>query len=65
MLKLVACWFNCLSINQETLILTKDWKQNEFDELYKPVFEAYCSTHRKKAFIIVVTNTRAFLAYSI
>ena len=61
MLKLIACWFKCLATNQETLILNRDRKQNEFDELYEPVIKAYCDTHGKNAFVVVDTNSRVYL----
>jgi hypothetical protein len=65
MMKLIACWFTCIEINKENLLLTADWNQREFDELYKPIFEAYCKKYNKKAYIVVVSDSFTYLAYSI
>jgi hypothetical protein len=65
MLNVFASWFRCIGQNRETLILTADWNQKQFDQFYKPVVESYCRTHNKKAYFVVVGDSRSYLAYSI
>ena len=65
MLDVFSSWFRCIDRNRESLILTADWNQKQFDQFYKPVVESYCMTHNKKAYFVVVGDGRSYLAYSI
>jgi hypothetical protein len=63
MLNLCAYWFECLSINRTTLILTRSWDSRKFAEYYKEIIDNYTITHRKKVFIIEVDPAGFFLRY--
>ena len=63
MLNLCAYWFECLSINRTTLILTGSWESRKFAEYYKKIIDNYSNTHRKKVFIIEVDPAGFFLRY--
>lgn len=65
MLSVFSTWFSCIKQNRETLILTADWNQKQFDLLFKPVVESYCKNHNKKAYFILVSDTSASLVFSI
>jgi len=63
MLKLVETWFTCLSTNEENLVLTIDWEQKTFNDLYKKVIDAYCRTHGKRVFVVLVSDSNIRLMY--
>jgi hypothetical protein len=56
-------WFTCMHINKETLILTPDWSQVEFESRYQNLIESYCITHSKKVFIVEVSKVGLILRY--
>jgi hypothetical protein len=60
---LAAYWFACFNINEENLILTPDWNEEEFDSNYKSIIDNYCNHHQKKVFIVEVSNGGLFLRY--
>jgi hypothetical protein len=62
-LLLAAYWFACFNINEENLILTPDWNEEEFDNNYKSIIDNYCNHHQKKVFIVEVSNGGLFLRY--
>jgi hypothetical protein len=63
MLNLCAYWFECLSINRTTLILTGSWDARKFAEYYKEIIDNYTTTHRKNVYIIEVDPAGFFLRY--
>ena len=56
-------WFSCMHINKETLILTPDWAQNEFESHYEKLVESYCRTYAKKVFIVEVSKVGLILRF--
>jgi len=62
-LLLSAYWFACLKINEENLILTPDWNDEDFERNYKPIIDNYCNFNQKKVFIVEVSNGGLFLRY--
>jgi hypothetical protein len=62
-LSLSAYWFACLKINEENLILTPDWNDEDFERNYKPIIDNYCNFNQKKVFIVEVSNGGLFLRY--
>lgn len=56
-------WFDCLHVNQETLILTSYWRSIEFEPDLKYLIEGYTTSHSKKVFIVEVTKSGPFLRY--
>lgn len=54
-------WFSCLHINKETLILTPDWAQNDFESHYEKLVESYCRTHTIKVVIFEVSKVGLIL----
>ena len=64
MLKLAELWFGCLSVNQENLILTSDWDESAFKDLYNNLINTYCSTHGKKLYVVLVSNSNIRLMHS-
>jgi hypothetical protein len=63
MLLLAEYWFTCMHINKETLILTPDWSQLEFESRYQNLVESYCVTHSKKVFLVEVSKVGLILRY--
>jgi hypothetical protein len=64
MSKLVETWFTCLSVNEENLVLTSDWDESTFKELYKKLINSYCRNHGKKIFIVLVSDSNVRLMHS-
>ena len=56
-------WFSCMHINKETLILTTDWAQREFETHYEQLIESYCTSHSKKVFVVEVSKVGLILRY--
>ena len=63
MFLLAEYWFTCMHINKETLILTPDWSQDEFESRYQNMIESYCRTHSKQVFIVEVSKVGLILRY--
>ena len=58
-----AYWFHCMHINQENIIITPDWDQEDFEERYEPVIRSYEQSHNKKIFVLEVAKRGLILRY--
>jgi hypothetical protein len=63
MQRLTAYWFNCLNVNNTTLILTSAWDEKAFKKQHEKVIDSYTRVHNKTVIIIEVGQTRPFLRY--
>jgi len=63
MLEMSAYWFNCLFINQETLIITNYWDNDIFEEQYKKIIDSYTKSHSKTVIVIEFGPTGFFKRY--
>jgi hypothetical protein len=63
MLEMSAYWFNCLSVNKETLIITSSWDNDIFEEQYKKIIDSYRTAHNKAVIIIEFGPTGFFKRY--
>jgi hypothetical protein len=63
MLLLTEYWFACMNINDETLILTPDWNQDDFEMIYQGIIDNYSIFHKKKVFIVEISKVGPILRY--
>jgi hypothetical protein len=63
MLMQSAHWIACMGINVETLILTPNWNQRDFESNYQPIIDSYCNIHSKKVFVVEVSKAGLKLKY--
>jgi hypothetical protein len=54
--ELTQYWWSCYGINKETVIITKDWDQDEFDEKYEDVIGNYERNMKSKVIILEITR---------